>query len=205
MVRALFLNIAACVLCLFGVGVGLVLVARFGDTGRGSSLPIAQWPSESPVELARDRDTLLMFAHPHCVCAKASLEEMERLLGRCPGKVAVHVFFLSPCRYPSKWTLASLWQIAASIPGVQVRGDADGIVASQFGAETSGSVLLFNPGGQLLFRGGITAESGCEPNNAAEDSLVALLNGRQSGISQTPVYGRPLLSEGERIRAVVSN
>jgi hypothetical protein len=205
MVRALLLNVAACLLCLFGVGAGLVLLARFEDAGSASSAHIGEWPSESPVELAQDRDTLLMFAHPHCACAKCSLDELNRLVAKCPGKAAVHVFFLSPARYPSRWTLGGLWQSATSIPGAVVRGDVDGIVAGEFGAETSGSVLLYSPDGQLLFRGGITAESGCDPNKAAEESLLALLNGRQGSLSKTPVYGRRLLSEEDRMRTMVSN
>ena len=205
MVRAFVLNITLCALCLTVVGAGLVGVSCFQDTGRVSSLQTGQWPAESPVVLAQDRDTLLMFAHPHCPCTKASLEELDRVMNKCHRRVAVHVFFLSPSSCPNRWTMTDLWRSASAIPGVKVQADTDGIVSSEFGAETSGCFLLFNPHGDLLFRGGITADCGREGDNAAAERLVAFLTGKASAAAQTPVYGRPLLSEDQKPRDLVSN
>src|SRR5205814_2100324 len=138
MVRALILNIAGCVISLVAIGTALVFVSGFETFGGSPSQPGTDWPKDASIALDRTRPTLLMFAHPRCPCTRASLEELKTVLSSCRGKVVANVFFLSPSRTPSVWTLTESWREATTIPGLTVRYDTDGCLSGLFGAETSG-------------------------------------------------------------------
>jgi hypothetical protein len=78
---------------------------------------------------------------------------------------------------------------------VQPQADPDGAEAKRFGAETSGFVVLYNPAGRLLFRGGITIARGHAGNNPGANAIVALVNGEPPATRQTPVFGCGLLDQ----------
>ena len=83
-----------------------------------------------------------------------------------------------------------------AIPNVSVHEDLDGSLAKKFGAESSGYVVLYTPGGQLLFRGGITLSRGHIGDNVGQSSILALLNNKNgSAVKETPVYGCSLVQE----------
>ncbi|HSY74262.1 MAG TPA: hypothetical protein VK810_02225, partial [Dongiaceae bacterium] len=84
---------------------------------------------------------------------------------------------------------------ASTIPGLAIHEDMDGATAKQFGAKTSGFVVLYNAQGQLLFHGGITSGRGHIGDNTGESSIVALLDGHDNFVKQTPVYGCSLAGE----------
>ena len=189
MVRAVIFNIAGCLISLVAVGTGLVFLSGFETFGGSQTRSSTDWPSEAIIPLDRSRPTLLMFAHPHCPCTRASLEELKSILGNAQGKVAAHILFLSPAKTPGAWTLTESWHQASRIPGLNLRYDTDGCLAGLFGAESSGEVRLYNPRGQLLFRGGITAGRGQLGSNAGEESLLELIKGAAPTVSQTPVFG----------------
>lgn len=174
---------------LVAIGTGLVLLSGFETFGGSQTQPSTDWPNDATIALDRTRPTLVMFAHPHCPCTRASLEELKSVLSSAQDKVAAHILFLSPARTPGAWTLTESWHQAGKIPGLRVRYDTDGYLAGLFGAESSGEVRLYSPRGQLLFRGGITGGRGQTGSNAGEDSLLALINGSSPALSQTPVFG----------------
>ena len=138
-----------------------------------------------------------MFAHPQCPCTRASVEELNRLMARCSGQVAAHVLFLKPAGLPDSWTRTGLWPSVAAIPKVSVQEDADGAEATRFGAETSGFVVLYDPQGKLLFKGGITGGRGHAGDNAGESAVASLLTERTAAIAETPVFGCSLLGNCE--------
>lgn len=154
-----------------------------------------QWVSGTSIPLDPVRDTLVMFAHPRCPCTRASLDELNRLLAQSNGRIAAHVLFFKPPGSPADWTQTLLWRNAAAIPGVSVQEDVDDVVARKFGAETSGYVLLYDPQGRLLFRGGITGSRGHAGDNLGETSVISLALQKPADVSQTPVYGCSLFSE----------
>lgn len=148
-----------------------------------------QWPAQARVKLDSQRDTLVMFVHPQCACTEASLDELNRVLARCSVNVAAQIWFFQPVGLPTSWSQSTLRHNAAAIPTLIVQNDVGGEQARIFGAETSGYVVLYNPGGQLLFKGGITSSRGHEGDNFGESAIVALLSGKKSECAQTPVYG----------------
>lgn len=130
-----------------------------------------------------------MFAHPHCPCTRASIGELNRLLTRCQGPVAVHVLFIQPKDVVLEWTETALRKSAEAIPGVEVKLDPNGEEARHFGAESSGFLVLYGVDGELLFSGGITAARGHAGDNAGENVIVALLNGQATELKHTAVFG----------------
>lgn len=156
-----------------------------GEVGRVSS----SWPSHSIVQLANDRLTLVMAAHPQCPCTRASMAELAQVMARVQGKVQAYVLFYSPRESGADWQDTDLRRTAAQIPGVTVLSDIDGAEAQRFGAETSGHTFLFDPNGRLLFNGGITASRGHSGDNAGESSVVSLINNRRSERANSFVFG----------------
>jgi hypothetical protein len=131
----------------------------------------------------------LMFAHPHCPCTRASLSELARLMSRETSRIEATVYFYLPDGKSEDWALGSLWDSAAAIPGVHVQVDLNGAMASQFGSETSGDVLLYDTLGDLCFHGGITPSRGHEGDNLGKSTVMAVVAGDLAYVDQTPVFG----------------
>jgi hypothetical protein len=67
--------------------------------GTGAASPRARWIAWVATAvcsaLPRDREgaTLVLFAHPHCVCTRASLDELEVILSGHTRPVSAQVVF----------------------------------------------------------------------------------------------------------------
>lgn len=172
------------------VGAGTFFLWGYENTpGAKASFTPSAFPAESDILKDGARPTLLLFAHPHCPCTRASLAELSRLMTVARGRAAAHVLFIKPAGASGDWVASDLWASAESIPGVRVAADEGGREAARFGAGTSGLTLLYGADGRLLFSGGITAARGHEGDNAGRDALAALLTGDGGGASETPVFG----------------
>ena len=146
------------------------------------------WPS-SQVSLAPDRMTIVMLAHPHCPCTRASVSELAAIMAHVQGKAVAYVLFAKPGDSAANWEDTGLRRSAAEIPGVTVLSDPEGAEARRFGAETSGHTVLFSADGRLLFRGGITPSRGHAGDNAGASAIVSLVHNRHSDRPQTFVFG----------------
>lgn len=182
-------------LWLAAAAAGFIVLLNYQNARGRVGLTPQHWPSASRLALDSNNDTLIMFAHPRCPCTRASLEELNRLLGRSEGKVAAQVVFFRPAAFSSDWVRNGLWKSAAAMPGVTVVEDIDGAQARLFGAKTSGYVVLYDAAGKLLFEGGITSGRGHAGDNAGEEAVASLLKGHAVALAQTPVYGCSLLGE----------
>jgi hypothetical protein len=172
------------------------------ETTPGSVGSVASsWPSVSIVPRQTDKATLLMFAHPHCPCTRASVGELAQIMAHALGKVNAYVLFVKPPSAGADWDDTELRASAAAIPGVTVVTDENGNEAARFGAETSGHTLVFDRTGALLFSGGITASRGHAGDNAGEDAVLAALTQQSIDRVRTPVFGCSLTkraSDSER-------
>ena len=170
------------------VGFGMRTLIVYANTP-GTS---ARAPQELPRDFPRGAygaPILIMFAHPQCACSKSSIGELSWVLAHCSTKPKVTVFFYYPREQGEAWARTDLWTSATSIPGVSAIADRDGRTAREFGASTSGQVMLYDGRGQLQFNGGITASRGHFGGNAGSDALVALLSGAGPGLRAAPVFG----------------
>ena len=182
---------------LLSVGTGFAILVRYDQRpGRPADAP-TRWPARSELQRTSERATLVMLVHPRCPCSRASLEELDGIMASTPGLATVHVLFVKPRALTDGWEETDLWQKAASIPGVHLRQDDDGVEAARFGASTSGQVVLYDADGALLFSGGITPSRGHAGDNDGRAAVVALLTaGHADERAPTPVFGCSLHDPG---------
>lgn len=189
--------IATSVLWLLMIGTGTGFLWNYEGTAGVAAAAPDRWPSDSRIRRATDRATLVMLAHPHCPCTRASIGELARLMTQAQGRVAAYVLFIKPAGFATEWERTDLWASAAAIPGVQVVGDDEGVEASRFQAATSGQTVLYDAQGKLVFSGGITSARGHEGDNAGRTAIVSLLTTDEAAQKETPVYGCPLFRSNE--------
>jgi len=110
--------------------------------------------------------------------------------------VDLHVLFFEPSdtsSMPDIWAASDLKKIASRLPGTLMHADVDGRIARNFGAYTSGQVLLYNTEGALQFAGGITPSRGHMGSNPGRAAVVSSIISDQ-GIDPlaprlNPVFG----------------
>jgi hypothetical protein len=177
--------------------IGMRVLSDYASEPGAPADPPRLWPADAGIARASGSATLLLFAHPQCPCTRATLEELARLLARCPGEVDAHVLLVVPEGARDGFADTGLADTARAIPGVHVAIDRDGVLARRFGAATSGQALLYDAQGVLAFAGGITAARGHEGDNAGATSILARLQRAPAvGPAVTPVFGCPLQGDG---------
>ncbi|HEU4594636.1 MAG TPA: hypothetical protein VFS10_05660 [Pyrinomonadaceae bacterium] len=195
--KARILLLVVCVLWLSATGVGVGLLWDYENTPGTASAAPAQWPEASRLRRSADGATLVLLAHPHCPCTRASLGELSRLMAQAEGRVTAYVLFVKPRGFAVEWEKTDLWSSAEAIPGVRVVRDDEGVEAGRFRAATSGQVTLYDREGRLLFSGGITSARGHEGDNAGRAAIVSLLHTDEAGLDETPVFGCPLFAQSD--------
>lgn len=182
-------------LWLFAIGLGLYILMNYENTPGVPGTPPATWPEASRIQQTPGRATLVMLAHPHCPCTRASIEELAQLMAHCQGLLETRVLFLKPAGFSEDWMQTDLYRSAAMIPGVQVACDEEGVEARRFGATTSGQTLLYRADGRLLFKGGITSSRGHVGENAGFDAIVSLLTKGTADRTETFAFGCGLFGQ----------
>jgi hypothetical protein len=186
--------VATSVSWLLLIGSGVAFLWNYeGKPGVAAAAPEV-WPADSRIRRASDRATLVMLAHPHCPCTRASVGELSRLMTQAQGRVKAYVLFVKPANLSDGWEQTDLLTSAAAIPGVTVVRDDEGVEASRFRAATSGQTVLYDSDGKLLFSGGITSARGHEGDNAGRTAIVSLLTSGTAEQDETPVFGCPLFA-----------
>lgn len=178
---------------IIGLGIGLLWNYE-GTPGLAATAP-DEWPADSHIRRAANRATLIMLAHPHCPCTRASIAELSRLMAQAQGHVTAYVLFVKPAEVSEGWEQTDLLASAAAIPGVTVVRDDEGVEANRFHALTSGQTVLYDADGRLLFSGGITSARGHEGDNAGRTAIVSLLTTTEMAQKETPVFGCPLFAQ----------
>lgn len=172
---------------------GLGWLLTYENTPGEVALPSAQWPSKSQLLPSAEHATLVMLAHPHCPCTRASIGVLSAIMAHSQGRLTAYVLFLKPEGVSVNWEKTDLWHDAAEIPGVTPLVDEGGREAALFESLTSGQTLLYDQKGRLLFKGGITASRGHSGDNAGRSAIISIVNTGSSEQDTTPVFGCPLL------------
>ena len=162
-----------------------------GETGT----PPQHWPLGATLQLQEAQATLVMVAHPHCPCTRATIRELALLMARCEGLVKAYVLFYRPQGFGENWEKSDLWYSAAAIPGVTVIEDEVGAEAQRFHATVSGQTMLYDVQGRLRFNGGITASRGHNGDNAGRSAIVSFLTQGAITRPEVFVFGCRLLGE----------
>lgn len=105
--------------------------------------------------------------------------------------MTARVLFFLPEDARPEWWKTDLWQKAADIPAVTPVMDRGGMLQRVFGAETSGSVAVYDAAGRLQFNGGLTAARGQRGDSPGRLSLISLIETGEAA-RMTPVFGCPL-------------
>jgi hypothetical protein len=168
---------------------GFSVLIRHNQTPGLTVAPPQKWPESTRLAPNSRTATLVMFIHPRCPCTRAGLTELSRLLTACQNRLSAYVVVLKPNGCPDGWEKTDSWYRAQSIPGVSVVADPDGLESNRFRATTSGATLLYNPKGELMFHGGITAGRGHEGDNLGMSAIESLVNDQKALCFQTNVYG----------------
>lgn len=177
------------IIWLVSVSYGLVILYNYENEPSVPGAVATQWPTAMQVRSDEHFFHLVMTAHPHCPCTRASISELSRIMTQTQGKLKAHVLFQKPEVFSDSWVKADLWKNTERIPGVEVVIDEEGKQAKALGATTSGQTFLYDLNGRLIFHGGITGSRGHEGDNAGHSTVVALVNGQDTDIDQTPFFG----------------
>jgi hypothetical protein len=189
MPRSVFSRLGLGGLWLAALAAGLWLIGHYETAaGRAANAP-ADWPSGATLPPPAGRPTVVLFAHPHCPCTKATLTELAGVLSRAPADVQAYVVFALPAGAGDDWQRTPLWQAAARLPRTRLWPDPDGRDADRFGAATSGQVLLYDAAGRRLWQGGLTASRGRTGPSPGRAALLALLTDPSAAGPEAPVYG----------------
>ena len=186
------LLLAGTILWLLVISIGLWMLWGYENTPGKAAEPPREWPADSKILPARDHATLVILAHPHCPCTRATIGELASIMAHSQGRLTAYVLFLKPRGFSEEWEKSDLCQSAASIPGVTAVIDDEGAEANRFHAATSGQTVLYDAGGRLLFSGGITASRGHYGDNAGQSAIVSLVNSGAADLTETSVFGCPL-------------
>jgi hypothetical protein len=157
-----------------------------------AATPPAEWPASSTIARAPGVATIVMLAHPHCPCTRASLSELGTLMASLRGRAEAHVIFLAPREEGDSWVKTDLYTQAEAVVGSNVHVDRDGREAARFAAKTSGQTVVYDASGQLVFSGGITAFRGHPGDNAGRRRILARLRGERADSDTSLVFGCPL-------------
>ncbi|MCU0877290.1 MAG: hypothetical protein MUF06_05845 [Pirellulaceae bacterium] len=178
------------------LAIGLTLQASY-DVRPGESLPTTgQWPADSRLAHPTDRLAVLVFVHPRCPCAAATLAELRNSLAAASTHPAVTLVLPRPQQAPPGFCEEARDRLQAAWPGATVFVDPEGAEARLFGATTSGHILVYSPLGELRFSGGITTSRGHRGENLGLEMFIAALqfSGERPLESQSfPVFGCALL------------
>jgi hypothetical protein len=172
-----------------------VVLSGFWFWERYDATPGTEGPGVSVGSTSAGRWQLVVFAHPHCPCTRATLHELAELVGAVP-QLSVRVVFVCPAGAPAGWERGAAWESAARVSGAEVGSDSTGAEAQRFGAETSGQAVLVDPSGRVRFRGGLTRARGRTGESAGRRAVLAWVSAGE-GAPTAPVYGCPLLSPVE--------
>jgi hypothetical protein len=181
---------------LLAAAAGFAFLLEYDSTPEAQAGAASEvWPGTSALARASGRQTLLVFLHPRCPCSGATLDELAEIAAELPRDAEVRAVFVVPEGAPDDWAAGKLRTRATTIAGVSVEDDLGGVEAARFGARSSGTALLYDRGGRLAFRGGITRSRGHAGDNPGRRSVAALLAGRDAEAARTPVFGCPLADE----------
>jgi hypothetical protein len=153
----------------------------------------SQWPESTRLTRTPGRSTLLLFLHPKCPCSRATLVELERLAEQLQSSDAQRLEFIVVATVPSShgeaWLTTGTVAQARRILNAKVLPDIDGAEAQNFGAVTSGMVMLYDPDGACQYAGGITVARGQQGENVGWLALAEALKGGRVAASGIPAFG----------------
>ena len=179
------------------VGAMYQTIRRFETTPGREAVALPSWPAKSQIHPAHDRWTLVMLIHPRCGCSRASIQELERIIGMTGPALQTYVVVYRPADFRTAWERTDVFDAASRLQRAKVVIDAEGQEARLFGGYTSGQTYLYDQNGKLRFSGGITSLRGHAGANRGSMDIVDIVHSKAQQ-SAHPVYGCAIVPPGER-------
>jgi hypothetical protein len=195
-----WLTVLFAVMWLIVAALGQRVMLNYDYAAAAPGTPPETWPSATKIPRTPDLSSIVVVAHPHCPCTRATLEELARLMALLQNRATATVVFVRPPGFSEDWEMTDLWRSAARIPGVAVLDDRNGVEASRFGAQASGQTMLYDADGTLRFSGGITASRGHSGDGPGRSAILSIVNTGNSSTSRTSVYGCSLHDPERAVR-----
>jgi hypothetical protein len=177
------------------VGGGMGALWRYKVTRGELERPPERFPEESSLRVPGDAPVILVFAHPHCTCTRATLSELAALLTRVPHETRAYVVITGSARTQASAAGSEAFRLASSIDRVRVVADTDGREAELFRARTSGTTIVYDGSGGLAFHGGITGARGHVGDNLGRALALAAFEADREGGHQSDVFGCAIADE----------
>lgn len=161
------------------------------------------WPADSSLQRNPAHTTVVAFLHPRCVCSKATVDQLIRTVQARPDvDVVVPVFVPPEQTTDPSWEQGPYVQtIRTALPSASIVFDRGGAEAQRFEAWTSGTVLVYDPAGREVFRGGITNRRGGADDNPGRQRLARTLSVSTDALAApggpSPVFGCPIVTSGD--------
>ena len=187
-------------LWLIAAALGQRVMINYDYTAAAPGTPPEKWPVATSVLRTPGLSSIVVVAHPHCPCSRATVEELARLMALLHNRATATVIFVRPAGFSEDWERTDLWRDAARIPGVRVLTDIDGVEAARFGAQASGQTMLYDAEGNLRFTGGITASRGHAGDSPGRSTILSIVNTGNSVTTHTSVYGCSLHNPERAVR-----
>jgi hypothetical protein len=174
---------------LIAAALGQRVMLNYDSAAAAPGTPPEKWPIAAKISRTPGLASIVVVAHPHCPCTRATVEELARLMAVLHNKATAMVVFVRPPGFSEDWEKTDLWRDAARIPDVTVLSDVNGRETSLFGAQASGQTMLYDAAGNLRFSGGITASRGHAGDSPGRSAILSIVNTGNSAKFQTSVYG----------------
>lgn len=180
------------------VGAGLQFLWSYENKATPSLKASRSIPDGHSFSLDPKRSTIVVFAHPHCPCSRASLAELEKSLSTFTEAFSTRIYFYLPKGQSKDWVQSDLWRKAGRFPATALYLDHEGQEARKFKATTSGEVFVYSPEGRMLFHGGLTAARGHEGASLGTRSLKEIAHVGSSEVVEAPVFGCTLFQNNSQ-------
>jgi hypothetical protein len=145
-------------------------------------------PDPSQAKMLVDDWQVELYIHPDCPCTLATLRLLDQLWDELPTKPRLDIYIASYDLPNTKWSESKNYTLAATLTSARIWEDTNADRAKQHEAQVSGTLLVRNGQGKLLFRGGISSSRSCDDPGSSFFALRYLLTSGQS-IEPTRVYG----------------
>ena len=169
-----------------------VVHAYMARPGPVATVVAARWPAQTELGQPGGVAQLLVFLHPRCPCTDATLTNLSTVVraeSKSGAPAEITVVISGPAA--SGGCPPQLQRTLDAMGHVKVRIDADGRMARDFGAATSGHVVWSDGQGRVGFSGGITPGRGhvgpCE--SLALLAAAMKSHGSDKPVEATAVYG----------------